>query len=154
MLLQTRQLDVTTANQRATIANSHDRNRVLERQDDLSPAALRWLSAPLAFKQHLANEALKSAHHQTEPKQLKPLKQTEQPVGAVLDGLVLVSKKVGNQIAALGGSATAADMAALDAAEVDFSAAVLRDLPRQILVTRNYPHQDPSPEAPLGSLAK
>ena len=50
--------DVGTARLRSLIANLHNRNRVLERQTDLSVAALKWIAAPL---EEAAVAALKAA---------------------------------------------------------------------------------------------
>ena len=124
VMLKTKQLDITTAAQRAAIAASHDRNRVLERQEDLSPAALKWISAPLAFKQHLARQGQAAAT--TNPKAERPLTHEQQGAGS-LGGRgtggssSASSSNAQSQIEALGGSATAAGLAALNAANIDFS---------------------------------
>ena len=47
VLLDAKEMDTGTSRLRTLIGNLHNRNRVLERQGDLSPAALRWLAAPL-----------------------------------------------------------------------------------------------------------
>jgi hypothetical protein len=108
VMLQTKQLDATTASQRAAIAASHDRNRVLERQDDLSPAALKWISAPLAFKPHAALAAKPPGSASQPPPPPPLLPPPLQPAAGVV-------------AEALGGSATAVVLAALSAARVDFS---------------------------------
>ena len=50
-------MDRQTSRLRTLIGNLHNRNRVLERQEDLSPAALRWLAAPLEAAAARALEA-------------------------------------------------------------------------------------------------
>ena len=124
-MLKTKQLDLTTAAQRAAIATSHDRNRVLERQEDLSPAALKWISAPLAFKQHLARQgqAFSATTRQdlpSSPEQDDSGRSGGGGAGGV-DGSSFGSTNAESQIEALGGSATAAGLAALNAANIDFS---------------------------------
>ena len=58
MLMDAQEHDVGTARLRSLIANLHNRNRVLERQTDLSVAALKWIAAPL---EEAAVAALKAA---------------------------------------------------------------------------------------------
>jgi hypothetical protein len=46
-MLDSRDLDISTATLRNRIALAHDRNRVLERWSELSPSALKWIASPL-----------------------------------------------------------------------------------------------------------
>lgn len=91
VMLDSRDLDTSTATLRQRISAAHDRNRVLERWSELSHAALHWLASPLLGS--MRDMPVVRSSRISNPVVIRVIDEWKDNLQAQLDGKTQVPKK-------------------------------------------------------------